>query len=172
MTDKSQSDKKNSGGPGGLFSFFVPIIGTVQSSNIQNRNVRASVRATRGREGPQVVRSAVAAVGTEVRRAPEKKCGPATDRRARTKRRGKNISAGAKARERKKNIWGGSEKKSGVNEDTTHKKKSFRRERKIILASTRTQPTKRLTYSRDVFFFYLFLSGVSTGRSCNHQDFF
>jgi hypothetical protein len=52
MTDKSQSDKKISGGSGGippgkdvnsfLFLLFVPIIGTVQSSSIvrawRNRN--------------------------------------------------------------------------------------------------------------------------------------
>ena len=64
------------------------------------------------------------ATGTEVPRAPKKKCTPAAERRARTKRREKNISAGAKARERrKKNIWAGAKK---------------------ILASTRTQPTKGL----------------------------
>ena len=72
----------------------------------------------------------------------KKKEPPAAERRARRKRREKNISAGAKAREGKKLFFG--------------------RERKKILASTRTQPTKMLTYSRDVFFFYLFLSGVST----------
>ncbi len=44
------------------------------------------------------------------------------------------------------------------------KKIFFGRERKKILASTRTQPTKRLMYRREDFFLgrYLFLSGVST----------
>ena len=55
------------------------------------------------------------ATGTEVPRAPEKKCAPATDRRARTKRREKIISAGAKARERQKKYFlGGSEKRGAV----------------------------------------------------------
>ena len=40
----------------------------------------------------------------------------------------------------------------GGSEGAGEKKKSFRRERKKILASTRTQPTKRLTYSRDFLF--------------------
>ncbi len=42
---------------------------------------------------------------------------------ARGQKGGKKIfSAGAKARERRKNHLGGSEKKSGVDENTTHKK--------------------------------------------------
>jgi hypothetical protein len=86
------------------------------------------------------------AAGTEVPRALEKKEFPAAERRARTKRREKNISAGAMARERKKFISVGAKK---------------------ILASTRTQPTKRLTYSRDVFFLpiplrSIYLEGAAT----------
>ena len=125
------------------------------------------------KEGPRVPRSAVAsAVERDGYRGPTRekiKCTPATERRAKIKKAGKNYFGGSEGAGGKKVIfWAGAKKNSGVNENTTHKKKSFRRERKIILASTRTQPTKRVTYSRDVFFFYLFLSGVSTGRSCNH----
>ena len=85
---------------------------------------------------------------TEVRRGPrrvprsharEKKCTPAAERRAQTKR----------ARERRKNHFGGTEKKI-----------LFGRERKKILTSTRTQPTKRLLRTVEMSFFYLFLSGV------------
>ena len=76
-----------------------------------------------------------------------------------------------KARERKKNII-----RAGA------KKKLFGRERKKIRTSTRTQPTKKLTYSRDVFFLpiplrsrYL-LEGAATKfffeTECKRQKYF
>ena len=153
-----------------LFLFFVPIIGTVQSSSILYIKIAMSVRAKfdAWKEG-----AASTEVRRDARRVPrsrargKKRRKRAAERRARTKRREKNISAGAKARERKKNIiqagakkrggsekiilfsgarekknhLGGSEKNSGVNENTTHK--------------------KTFTYSMvETSFFYLFLSGV------------
>ena len=88
-------------------------------------SVRPSDRrmAGRGREyrGPPW-----RATGTEVPRAPEKKCTPAADRRARTKRREKIISAGAKARERKKILFGRERKKKNIRAGA---KKKFGRQR-------------------------------------------
>ena len=110
-------------------------------------SVRASVHVMHGREG--VPRSAVARDGYQGPTHEKKKNrGRRIDVRT-PKRRENIISAGAKARERKKILFG--------------------RARKIIPASTRAQPTKGLTYTS----FYLFLSGVSTGRrSYNHRFFF
>jgi hypothetical protein len=74
-------------------------------------SVRPSDRRVEGKLAREYRGPPWRATGTEVPRAPKKKCTPAADRRARTKRREKNISAGAKARERKKNHFGGSEEK-------------------------------------------------------------
>ncbi len=97
-----------------LFLFFVPIIGTVQSSNSINylSNVRPCVRRVEGKLAREYRAPPWRATGTEVPRARGKKCTPAADRRARTKRQEKIISAGAMARERRKKYYsGGSEKK-------------------------------------------------------------
>ncbi len=63
------------------------------------------------------------ATGTEVPRARGKKCTPAADGRANNKKAGKKYFGGSEgAGEKKKKYLGGSEKNSGVNENTTHKK--------------------------------------------------
>ncbi len=100
------------------------------------------MRATRGREiGPRVPRSAVARGGYR---------GPT--------REGKKMSVGDGSTRAEKKAG---KKYFGGSEGAGEKKKSFGRERKKILASTRTQPTKRLTYRREDFFLdNLFLSGV------------
>ena len=112
-------------------------------------SVRACVRVCVGRvegRGHEYRGPPWRATSSEVPRMTKKKKPPATDRRARRKRREKIISAGAKARERKKNHLGGSEKK-------------FWRQREH-------NPQKGLR-TVETSSFYLFLSGVSTGRSCN-----
>ena len=109
-----------------LFSSFVPIIGTVQSSSI---HYEASVR-------PCVRRVEARAAGTEVRR-------------------GARRVARSHAREKKRTAGGGSkrvEKKAGKKYFGGREEKNISAGAKKILASTRTQPTKKLTYSREVFF--------------------
>ena len=89
-----------------------------------------SVRATRGN-----VRAfdawKRARGGTEVRRGAKKRTAGDGSTRA-DKKAGKNYFGGSEGAGEKKIIWAGAKKSSGVDENT--------------------QPTKRLTYSRDVLF--------------------
>ncbi len=151
-----------------LFSSFVPIIGTVQSSNSINylSTVRPSDRRVEGKLAREYQGPLWRVTGTEVPRARGKKCPSAADRRARTKRREKKYFGGSEgAGETKKNHFGGSEKKGRERKNNiilgrAREKKSFGRERKKILASMRTQPTKRLPYSRVVIFLPIHLRSI------------
>ena len=53
------------------------------------------------------------ATGTEVPRAPEKKCAPATERRAKIKKAGKNYFGGSEGAGETKKIFFGRERKKG-----------------------------------------------------------
>ena len=137
-----------------LFSSFVPIIGTVQSSNSINylSTVRPSDRRVEGKLAREYQGPPWRATGTEVPRARKKK----------------RTAGGGSTRVDKK----AGKKYFGGSEGAGEKKKSFRRERKKILASTRTQPTKRLTYCKEDFFLPILLRSIyHTGRSCNHRFF-
>ncbi len=112
--------------------------------------VRACVRSTRG--SAHVPRSAVARHGYRGPTREKKK-----NRRRRSDARGQKGGKKIFRRERRRG----------------REKKLFGRARKKCLVLTRTQPTKRVTYSRDVFFLPIRLRSInlSTGRSCNHSFF-
>ena len=111
-----------------LFSFFVPIIGTVQSSSILKSQcpcVRACVRAKfdawkRARAGTKLRRGAKKTTAGDGSTRANKNGGKKLFWREGRRGREKKILFG---RERKKNIIrAGAKKNSGVNENTTHKK--------------------------------------------------
>ena len=126
-----------------LFSFFVPIIGTVQSSSI---HYEASVR-------PCVRRVEARAAGTEVRHGAQ--------RVARSHAREKKITAGggSKRMEKKagKKYFGGSEKRG------RERKRKHNQQKDCVC----TVETKKCTHNHIIVFFLFLWSR----RSCNLKFF-